>query len=61
MKNLNSAYSLSDLDQAVWSGKEGPDKTELYVFYLRNKLTQVRSQLNIVESGPDIYALREVS
>ena len=61
MKNLNSAYSLSDLDQAVWSGKEGLDKTELYVFYLRNKLTQVRSQLNIVESGPDIYALREVS
>jgi DNA-binding response OmpR family regulator len=54
------AYTLKDLDQAVWEGKEGVDKTELYLYYLRNKLTQVRSRVNIVEVGLNIYALREV-
>ena len=61
LRHPNTPHTLDELDQAVWSGKEGTDKTELYVFYLRNKLTQVRSQLNVFESSADAYVLREVS
>ena len=58
IKNPESFYSAEKINELVWNGKESAEKAELYVFYLKNKLRQIHSDLNILinESG---YALGE--
>ena len=42
----------------MWNGKENPEKAELYVYYLKNKLRQIHSDVNIAISD-DSYSLKE--
>lgn len=58
IKNPGVFYSADTINKVVWNGKESAEKAELYVFYLKNKLRQIHSDLSIIidESG---YALGE--
>ncbi len=51
-------YTLEQISDAVWKGKNSPDKAELYLFYLKNKLRQIHAQASIIENA-DAYALGE--
>ena len=57
IKNAGAFYTADELNEQVWQGKESPDKTELYIFYLKNKLRQIRSDAGIAADGGS-YALK---
>lgn len=59
IKNPDTFYTSSKINELVWNGKESPEKAQLYVFYLKNKLRQIHSDLNIA-TEKDTYALKEV-
>lgn len=56
--NSGVFYSAKEINDRVWSGRESPEKAELYVFYLKNKLRQIHSEVGIVISE-NKYALGE--
>ena len=56
--NAGKYYSAEEINESVWNGKESPEKAELYVFYLKNKLRQIHSAAGILMDG-DRYALGE--
>lgn len=56
IKNPGVFYTADDINRLVWDGKESADKAELYVFYLKNKLIQIRSEALII-IDKDRYAL----
>lgn len=58
IRNAGTYYTAEQLNKAVWGGKESPEKAELYVYYLKNKLRQIRSTVGIQSDG-DAYALGE--
>ena len=51
-------YTAGQINDLVWNGKESPEKAELYVFYLKNKLRQIHAVVN-VRIKNDTYALCE--
>ena len=51
-------YTAEQINDLVWNGKESPEKAELYVFYLKNKLRQIHAVVN-VRIKNDTYALCE--
>ena len=56
--NAGTAYTAEQINDLVWDGKESPEKAELYVFYLKNKLRQIHSSVNVrIEN--DTYVLCE--
>lgn len=58
IKNPDAGYTSEKINELVWSGRESCDKAQLYAFYLKNKLRQIHSDLNIIiEKGT--YALKE--
>lgn len=52
------SYTTEQINDEVWGGKESPEKAELYLFYLKNKLRQVRAQVSIRMDG-ETYSLGE--
>ncbi|MBQ3330682.1 MAG: response regulator transcription factor [Ruminococcus sp.] len=56
--HAGASYTAEQINELVWEGKESPEKAELYLFYLKNKLRQIRSAVNVrIEN--DTYALCE--
>ena len=56
--HAGTAYTAEQINELVWAGKESPEKAELYVFYLKNKLRQIHSNVNVhIEN--DTYVLCE--
>lgn len=51
IKNRGKFSSAEEINQIIWSGKESAEKAELYIFYLKNKLRQIHSDVNIIEEG----------
>ncbi|MBQ3418132.1 MAG: response regulator transcription factor [Ruminococcus sp.] len=58
IKNPDAFHTASEINIQVWRGKESPEKAQLYAFYLKNKLRQIHSDLNIIIEQ-DAYALKE--
>lgn len=58
MHHVGTAYTAEQINELVWEGKESPEKAELYVFYLKNKLRQIHSSVN-VRIDNDTYVLCE--
>ena len=58
IKNPGKFYSANEINNELWNGKESGEKAELYIFYLKNKLRQIRSDMNIIVND-DKYALGE--
>ena len=58
IRNDETYFTAEDINTQLWGGKENPEKAELYVFYLKNKLRQIHADGNILMRG-DAYALGE--
>ena len=58
IRNDETYFTAEDINTQLWGGKESPEKAELYVFYLKNKLRQIHADGNIFMRG-DAYALGE--
>lgn len=58
IKNPGKFYSANEINDELWNGKESGEKAELYIFYLKNKLRQIRSDMIIIIND-DKYALGE--
>lgn len=58
IRHVGEAYTAEQINEQVWQGKESPEKAELYVFYLKNKLRQIHSKVN-VQIENDTYRLCE--
>ena len=48
-KNPNIAFTPAELNERAWNGEYDADKAEMYVFYLRNKLRQIRAEATFTE------------
>ena len=57
--HVGRTFSADQINDEVWNGQESPEKAELYLFYLKNKLRQIHSSLNI-DTENETYALKEV-
>ena len=60
IRNSGEYFTAEQINQRVWNGKESPEKAELYVFYLKNKLRQIHSEVGLLISA-DRYSLGEVA
>ena len=60
IRNSGEYFTAEQINQRVWNGKESPEKAELYVFYLKNKLRQIHSEVGVLISA-DRYSLGEVA
>ena len=60
IRNSGEYFNAEQINQRVWNGKESPEKAELYVFYLKNKLRQIHSEVGVLISA-DRYSLGEVA
>lgn len=58
IRHVGEVYTADQINEQVWQGKESPEKAELYVFYLKNKLRQIHSDVN-VQIENDTYRLCE--
>lgn len=58
LKNAGEAFTAEEIARSVWGGKESAEKAELYIYYLKNKLMQIRSRINVVPHG-DRFLLKE--
>lgn len=58
IRHVGEVYTAQQINEQVWQGKESPEKAELYVFYLKNKLRQIHSNVN-VQIENDTYRLCE--
>lgn len=58
IRNINTFFTAEQINAQVWNGKESPEKAELYIFYLKNKLRQIHAGIEIIIDG-DKYALGE--
>jgi DNA-binding response OmpR family regulator len=54
--NAGTYFSPAQINSQLWNGKESPEKAELYIYYLKNKLRQIHSLVSIQDNG-DTYAL----
>lgn len=58
IRNIGKPYTAAQINDAIWSGKESPEKAELYLYYLKNKLKQIHSDVSIVIDN-DVFTLTE--
>lgn len=58
IRNMGVFYTPEEVNRVIFAGKESPEKAELYMYYLKNKLTQIRSRVVIV-IREDAFALGE--
>lgn len=58
IRNSGSFFTPGEINESVWGGAESEEKAELYAYYLKNKLNQIRSLAGIAfEDGR--FALTE--
>ena len=58
VRNVGRIYSAEEINVAVWGGKESPEKAELYLYYLKNKLRQIHADVAVVIED-DTFELKE--
>ena len=58
IRNIGTYYTADEINTQVWNKKESPEKAELYVYYLRNKLIQIRAKVKVLIRD-NTYALGE--
>ena len=58
IRNIGVFYTAEQINEQVWNNKESAEKAELYIYYLKNKLRQIHSDVNIIIAG-DTFALGE--
>lgn len=58
IRNIGTYYTADEINTQVWNKKESSEKAELYVYYLRNKLIQIRAQVKVLIRD-NTYALGE--
>ena len=58
IRNIGTYYTADEINTQVWNKKESPEKAELYVYYLRNKLIQIRAKVKVLIRD-NTYALWE--
>ena len=51
IRNKGVFFTAEELNLAVWGGGESAEKAELYAYYLKNKLNQIRSEAVIIIEG----------
>ena len=51
IRNKGVFFTAEELNLSVWGGGESAEKAELYAYYLRNKLKQIRAKAGIVIEG----------
>ena len=56
--NVGRIFSAEEINEAVWNGKESPEKAELYLYYLKNKLRQIHADVAVVIED-DTFELKE--
>ncbi|MBQ1507132.1 MAG: response regulator transcription factor [Ruminococcus sp.] len=56
VRNINTGFTPEKINSMVWNGKGSSEKAELYLFYLKNKLRQIRADVNILTDGGE-YSL----
>ena len=56
--NVGRIFTAEEINEAVWSGKESPEKAELYLYYLKNKLRQIHADVAVVIED-DTFELKE--
>ena len=56
IRNAEVYYSPEEINEKAWKGAESPEKAELYLFYLKNKLRQIHAEVSILIQN-DKYAL----
>lgn len=60
IRNIGVFYTAEQMNEQVWNNKESAEKAELYIYYLKNKLRQIHSDVNIIIAG-DTFALGETT
>ncbi|MBQ7522608.1 MAG: response regulator transcription factor [Clostridia bacterium] len=55
LKNKNTRYTSTDINKLVWNGKKDESTAELYIAYLKNKLSRINSQENILSDTNGYY------
>lgn len=60
IRNIGVFYTAEQINEQVWNNKESAEKAELYIYYLKNKLRQIHSDVNINIAG-DTFALGETT
>ena len=58
VRNVGRIFSAEEINEAVWNGKESPEKAELYLYYLKNKLRQIHADVAVVIED-DTFELKE--
>lgn len=56
--NVGKNYTAQEINEQVWKGKESPEKAELYLYYLKNKLRQIHAEVGVIIEE-DVFALKE--
>ena len=58
IRNIGCFFTAEQINDQVWGGRESAEKAELYIYYLKNKLRQIHSDVSVLISG-ETYALGE--
>ena len=58
IRNAGVSYTAAQINAQVWNDQESAEKAELYIYYLKNKLRQIHSDVNIIIEG-DSFTLGE--
>lgn len=56
--NVGDRYTAEQINEEVWGGKESPEKAELYLYYLKNKLRQIHAGVGVIIEE-DAFSLKE--
>lgn len=56
IRNADAFFTADEINSAIFEGEESPEKAELYIFYLKNKLRQIHAEVAITE-GRGRFAL----
>lgn len=58
VRHVDNQYTTQQINEQVWGGKGSPEKAELYLYYLKNKLRQIHAEVGvIIEDG--VFVLKE--
>lgn len=55
--NADKSFTAQQINENVWGGRESPEKAELYIFYLKNKLRQIHADAGVqIENDSYIFS-----
>ena len=58
VRHVDNQYTAQQINEQVWGGKESPDKAELYLYYLKNKLRQIHAEVGVIIED-EVFVLKE--